>query len=126
MIGIIVVSHSVKLAEGVKDIICMMAPEVRVSIAGGHEDGSYGICRSLIRAAMREMRDVDHVLVFMDLGSSAIAVEDISGEFPRGKFEMMNCPLVEGAVNAAVMIAGDAPLKDVVRAAMESRNAFKF
>ena len=126
MIGIIIVSHSAKLAAGVKDIICMMAPEVLVSVAGGHEDGSYGICRPLIRSAMRDMRKADHVLVFMDLGSASTAVEDISGEFPLGKFEMMNCPMVEGAVNAAVMIAGGAPLKDVLRAAMESRNAFKF
>ena len=126
MTGIIIVSHSEKLAEGVKDIINMMAEDVKVSLAGGHEDGSYGVCGPKIRAAMRQMREMDDVLIFMDLGSAYTMVEDILDEFPKGKFQVMDCPMVEGSVNAAVLISGGAPLQDVIRAARQARNAFKF
>lgn len=126
MTGIVIVCHSGKLAEGVKDIIHMMAPEVPVALAGGHVDDSYGVSVSRVRAAFKEMRIVDNALVFVDLGSAVTVVEDVLGEFPIGKFHIMDCPLVEGAVGAAVVAAGDAPLKDVIRIARETRNAFKF
>lgn len=125
MVGIVIVTHSEKLAAGVADIIKMMAPEVHVEIAGGHEDGSYGICKTMIRKAMHEIKE-ENGLIFMDLGSSVSAVEDLLGEFPKGKFILMDCPLVEGAVAAAVVSAGNASLQDVIRVARESRNAFKF
>ncbi|MDO4977460.1 MAG: dihydroxyacetone kinase [Eubacteriales bacterium] len=126
MTGIVIVCHSEKLAEGVKDIIQMMASEVPVALAGGHVDGTYGVCVSKVRSAFKEMRIVDNALIFVDLGSALTVVEDVLGEFPAGKFEIMDCPLVEGAVGAAVVASGGAPLKDVIRIARETRNAFKF
>ncbi len=126
MIGIVIVSHSLKLAEGVVDLINMMAPEVHVSVAGGKEDGSYGVTAPRIRQALREMKSEDNALIFMDLGSSVSMVENILDEFPRGKFHLMDCPLVEGSIGAAVVIAANASFQDVIRIAKESRNAFKF
>ncbi len=126
MTGIVIISHSHKLAEGVVDLIKMMAPEVHVSAAGGKEDGSYGVTAPGVRQALREMKSEDKALIFLDLGSSASIVEGILGEFPQGKFHLMDCPLVEGSVSAAVVIAADAPFQDILRIAKESRNAFKF
>lgn len=125
MVGIVIVSHSEKLADGVADIIRMMAPEVNITTAGGHEDGSYGISKTKIRKAMRAIEE-EYGLIFLDLGSSVEVVSDLVDEFPKGKFIVMDCPIVEGAISAAVVAAGDAPLQDVLRISRESRNAFKF
>ena len=42
MVGIVIVSHSQKLAEGVVEISRMMAAEAPLAAAGGLEDGGLG------------------------------------------------------------------------------------
>lgn len=39
MVGIVIVSHSEKLAEGVKEVAAQMASEVNIEVAGGTVDG---------------------------------------------------------------------------------------
>ena len=40
MVGIVVVSHSQKAAEGIVELAGMMARETKLAAAGGLEDGS--------------------------------------------------------------------------------------
>ena len=42
MVGIVVVSHSQKLAEGVVELASLMAPETPMKAAGGMDDGGFG------------------------------------------------------------------------------------
>ena len=42
MVGIVVVSHSEKLAESVIELSALMAPETPMAAAGGMEDGGFG------------------------------------------------------------------------------------
>ena len=42
MVGIVIVSHSQKLAEGVIDLAALMAPETPMRATGGMEDGGFG------------------------------------------------------------------------------------
>ena len=49
MVGIVVVSHSVDLAEGLAALASQMAgPEVRIAPAGGLPDGGLGTDEDLI------------------------------------------------------------------------------
>ena len=42
MVGIVIVSHSQKLAEGVVEIATMMAADAPIAAAGGLEEGGFG------------------------------------------------------------------------------------
>ena len=54
MVGIVVVSHSSDLAEGLAALASQMAgPEVRIEPAGGRPDGGLGTDEDRVRAAIR-------------------------------------------------------------------------
>ena len=54
MVGIVVVSHSADLAEGLTALASQMAgPDVRIEPAGGLPDGSLGTDEDRVRAAIR-------------------------------------------------------------------------
>ena len=51
-VGLVIVSHSAKVAEGVVEMAGQMAQEVRIQAAGGTEDGGIGTDVSLIAEAI--------------------------------------------------------------------------
>ena len=51
-VGLVVVSHSAKVAEGVVELAGQMAPEVRIRAAGGDADGGFGTDATLIAEAI--------------------------------------------------------------------------
>ena len=53
-IGIVVVSHSVKIAEGVVDLARQMAPTTTLVAAGGTDDGAIGTSFDKIGPVMSE------------------------------------------------------------------------
>ena len=60
MVGIVVASHSSRLAEGVVEVAKMMAPDVPIIAAGGMDDGSMGTsCRKIIGAVKKVYSDVE-------------------------------------------------------------------
>ena len=76
MIGLVVVSHSAKVAEGVCDLAGQVAAgKVRLAAAGGASDPNYPIgtdaCR--VAEAIESVFSTDGVLVFMDMGSAVLA-----------------------------------------------------
>ncbi|MCL2419637.1 MAG: PTS mannose family transporter subunit IIA, partial [Conexibacteraceae bacterium] len=70
MVGIVVVSHSDTLAEGVVRLAREMAPaDLKLEAAGGiGESGVLGTSAELVRAAIERSMSADGVLVLMDLG----------------------------------------------------------
>ena len=123
MIGLVLVSHSGTLVDGLRDMVAQVAgPEVPVATAGGTEDGRLGTSAPRIAAALRSVLDggADAVLVLLDLGSAALslelALEDLEAA-DRAKIRISEAPLVEGAILAAVQASIDAPIDDVVAAA---------
>ena len=110
MVGIVVVSHSAALADGVVELARQMGgDELRLEAAGGLEDGSIGTDAERVRAAIERAMSDDGVLVLMDLGSALMsaemAVELLEAD---GRVELSEAPLVEGAVAAAVSARGGA------------------
>ena len=59
MVGIVVVSHSQKLAEGVVELASLMAPEAPMKAAGGMDDGGFGTSFEKITEAVEEVYSED-------------------------------------------------------------------
>jgi multiphosphoryl transfer protein len=124
MVGIVVVSHSEALAEGVVALAREMgSAELALEAAGGTEEpGVLGTSAERVQAAIERVMSPDGVLVLMDLGSALMSAEfavELLGETP-GKVVLSEAPLVEGAVAAAAAAGGGASLDEV---AAEARGA---
>ena len=121
MVGIVVVSHSDALAEGVVRLAREMAgPELALEPAGGFEDNdpthpALGTDAERVRGAIERAMSPDGVLVLMDLGSALMSAEFAVEmlESAAGPVRLSAAPLVEGAVAAAVAAAGGASLDEV-------------
>ena len=77
MVGIVVVSHSDALAQGVVALAREMAPpELALEPAGGiAEAGVLGTSAELVAQAIERAMSADGVLVLMDLGSALMSAE---------------------------------------------------
>ena len=126
-VGLVIVSHSVKLAEGVVELAAQMAPDVRLRAAGGTNDGRIGTSYDKVQAAVDELRATGaDVAILTDLGSATMTVEsvvDLLDEDEAHHVRFCDGPLVEGAVAAAVtaQVGGDL---DAVQAAARARELF--
>ena len=114
MVGLVIVSHSRKLAEGVCDLAKMMAAEVPMAAAGGLEDGGFGTSFERIVEAVDAVGSDDGVIVLMDMGSAVMTTEMVLEALEGQKIAMADCPLVEGAVVAAVSAAGGMAFEDIL------------
>lgn len=105
MVGLVIVSHSDKIAEGLKELAGQMAAEVSIAAAGGTNDGRLGTDAEKIVTAIREVYTQDGVLVLFDIGSAYmsadIALECLSEEM-REKVEILDSALVEGVITLAI------------------------
>ena len=126
MVGIVIVSHSQKLAEGVAEVAGMMAESAPLAAAGGLEDGSLGTSYDKICAAIESVYSTDGVIVLMDMGSAVITTEMVLEDLDKDKVKMLDCPLVEGAVLAAVESAGGRSLEEISERIDEARTTKKF
>ena len=116
MVGIVIVSHSFRIAEGVAELAREMGgADVKLETAGGLEavvdDESGAVEHPIGTDAVRVMDAIerawsdDGVLVLMDLGSAVLSAEmalDLLGDERRERILLCEAPLVEGAVAAAV------------------------
>ncbi|MBQ4494651.1 MAG: PTS-dependent dihydroxyacetone kinase phosphotransferase subunit DhaM [Selenomonadaceae bacterium] len=126
MVGIVIVSHSQKLAEGIVEISKMMAETAPIIAAGGLDDGNLGTSYDKILAAVEEVYSSDGVIVLMDMGSAVMTTEMVLEDLNRPNVKMIDCPLVEGAVLAAVESAGSRSLDELSELIKDSRAANKF
>jgi multiphosphoryl transfer protein len=125
MVGIVIVSHSARLADGVVELALQMAgPDVTVVAAGGMDlpDRPLGTDAALIARAIDQAWTDDGVLVLMDLGSAVLSAEMAAEMLPderRSRVLLSEAPLVEGAVAAAVAARLGDPLDTVAAEARE-------
>ncbi|MCZ7571473.1 MAG: phosphoenolpyruvate--protein phosphotransferase [Ardenticatenaceae bacterium] len=128
MVGLLLVSHSARLAAGVRELAQQMAPGVPIAAAGGTAEGEIGTSLELILDGLTQADTGDGVVVLMDLGSAVMTTEmalELLDEEQRGRVQLSNAPLVEGALAAATMAAGGAGLTTVLAAADEARRMQK-
>jgi phosphoenolpyruvate---glycerone phosphotransferase subunit DhaM len=127
-VGIVLVSHSVRLAEGAVDLVSQVSGgTVRVLAAGGTDDGELGTSAEKIGAAVASAETGAGVLVLPDLGSAVLTVRAMLADRPaqEGRVVLADAPFLEGAVAATVTAAAGADLKAVAQAAEEAWHARK-
>jgi phosphoenolpyruvate---glycerone phosphotransferase subunit DhaM len=122
-VGIVIVSHSPKIAEGAADMVRQMVGEtVPLAWTGGDPDGGLGTDVAKIVAAIESVWSPAGVAVLVDLGgaetNSEMAVEMLDEE-KRERVVVCNAPIVEGAVIAATEASGGSTLDAVARTAEE-------
>ena len=118
MVGIVLVSHSATLADGVRGLAAEMAgTDVRLEPAGGLDaPDALGTDAVRVAEAIARADSGDGVLVLMDLGSAVLSAEtalDLLTPEQRERVLLSEAPLVEGAVAAAVAARLGAPLPEV-------------
>ncbi|HHX68774.1 MAG: dihydroxyacetone kinase phosphoryl donor subunit DhaM [Miniphocaeibacter sp.] len=105
MVGIVVISHSEKLAEGILEITEQMAKNAPVVAVGGTNDGRIGTDINRILAGINEVYSDDGVLIFYDLGSAMMNAEmavEFLDEDKKRNIEIVDAAFVEGVISAAV------------------------
>ncbi|MGY3663329.1 MAG: dihydroxyacetone kinase phosphoryl donor subunit DhaM [Roseburia sp. 1XD42-69] len=119
MVGILIVSHSKKAAEGIYELTVQMAGEDhRVLAVGGMEDGSIGTDAIRIKEGIEKADDGDGVLLLADLGSGILSSQTAIDLLEEDiKVEIADAPILEGAVSAAVQAAVGGTLEEVREAA---------
>jgi dihydroxyacetone kinase phosphotransfer subunit len=121
-VGIVIVSHSPKVAEGAADMVRQMVGDsVPLAWTGGNPEGGLGTDVAAIAAAIDRAWSDAGVVILVDLGgaetNSEMAIELLE---PARRDRVLVCeaPIVEGAVMAATEASGGAAL-DAVRATAE-------
>jgi len=129
MVGIVLVSHSIGLAEGAAELVAQIARGVRVVPAGGTEDGRLGTSTQRIYAAIAAADTGDGVLLIPDLGSSVLTalslLADLGPQRNGNQVVLADAPFIEGAVAAGVAASGGFDLATVAMAAQEARDVRK-
>ena len=108
------VSHSELIARGVIELCRQMAPNVAMAAAGGLPGGEIGTDFERIYEAIESVRSDDGVAVLFDLGSALMTTEMVLEQFEDIPVKLVNAPIVEGAVIAAVTAEGGAGLEEVL------------
>ncbi|MFF2369291.1 dihydroxyacetone kinase phosphoryl donor subunit DhaM [Agromyces sp. NPDC058110] len=119
-VGLVFVSHSSKIAEGLVELARQMAPSVALVAAGGTDDDRIGTSFDRVNAAIAEADSGDGVVVLCDLGSAILTTEtalDFLDDDVRARVEIADAPLVEGGVAAAVAAEAGESLQAVLAAA---------
>ena len=123
MVGIVIVSHSADIAAGTAALAAQMAgDEVRIEAAGGAPGGGLGTDGTLVEAAIAAADQGDGAIVLGDLGSAILTVRAVLEDHAfNGSVRLVDAPLVEGAVAAAVVSSAGRPLDEVAAAAEGAR-----
>ena len=108
MVGLVIVSHSARLAEGVRELADQMVQgKVPIAVAGGIDDPEQPIGTDAMKVleAILSVYSDDGVVILMDLGSALLSAE-MALEFlepqQQEHVHLSAAPLVEGVMAAAV------------------------
>ncbi|MFE5335667.1 dihydroxyacetone kinase phosphoryl donor subunit DhaM [Isoptericola sp. NPDC056573] len=124
-VGLLLVSHSTRLAEGAVELAREMAPDVVLESGAGDGDGGLGTSLEVVQDALgHALPRVDGVVVLADLGSAVLTVEtalELDADL-ADRVRLADAPFVEGTVAAAVAAQQGGDL-DAVLAAAEGAGA---
>lgn len=123
MIHILLISHSLRLVEGIRELILSIVPDVSISIVGGIDENRLGTEPLQILDALNKL-DGD-VLIFFDVGSALInfrIAKDLLQKEMR--LHLIDAPIVEGALLAATDILLENSIEEIL-VHLESMNINK-
>lgn len=117
MTSLVIVSHSKKIAEGTKELLGQMSPNVDVIAVGG-ADGEIGTSFDEISEVLNQLEN--DALCFFDIGSAEMnldmAIEMYTGQH---RIEKVIAPLVEGSFLASVSLSTNGNFDQAVEAVRE-------
>lgn len=126
MIGIVIVSHSQKVAEGIREIALQMAkPDQQIIAAGGIDSDKIGTDVMKISEAIIAANTGDGVVVMVDLGSAVMSTDtalELFDEAMRDQIKIADAPILEGTISAVVEASLGSSLATVLATAEEARN----
>jgi len=129
MVGIVLVSHSPKIAEGILELIGQMAPDYNQIVAcGGTAEGDIGTDPAGIMEGIKKVNDGQGVVILVDIGSAIMSAEmalELLEDTGLSDIIIADGPIVEGALNASVSASIGASLNDVIAAVDDARNLSK-
>lgn len=122
MVGIVIVSHSKKVAEGIQELSMQMAgAEQKILAAGGMDDGGIGTDALRIFDAIKDADSGEGVVVLVDLGSAVLssttAIDLLTDEGIEIDVRIADAPVLEGSISAAVQAFIGGSIEEVVSAA---------
>lgn len=128
-VGLVLVSHSARLADGLRELVEQVAQgRVRIAVAAGGPDGALGTNAAAIAESIAALAGEGEVVVLLDLGSAvlgaAMALELLEPAV-RDRVRMADAPFVEGAMAAAVESSIGSDLDAVLAAAESARGLEK-
>lgn len=125
MVGIVIISHSNKIAEGVTEMALQMASEVPIIPAGGTKDNGIGTDINKISDAIKKVYSDDGVMMLFDLGSAymnaQMAIDFLEEDIDTSKIEISDCALIEGAIAAAVQSSIGSNIEEIKEALKDLR-----
>lgn len=122
MVGIVVVSHSCKVAEGICEIAQEMINEgQRIVPAGGIDTQKLGTDACKISNAITKANTGDGVVVLVDLGSALISAK-LAIELLDKETDVIiaDAPVLEGAIVAVIQASLGSDIYSVAAAAEAS------
>lgn len=129
MVGIVIVSHSAKVAEGIRELsLQMTGNSVSIIAAGGMDDGGIGTDAERICEAVKAANSGDGAVIMVDLGSavlsSGMAIE-LLPEDMAAAVRIADAPILEGTICACIQASFGASVDEVIAAAEEAREMKK-
>jgi PTS hybrid protein len=121
--GIVLVSHSAAIAEGLADMAREVAgDEVRIVAAGGGPNGTLGTDGARVADAIRNADAGGGVVVVADIGSAVLSVRAVlqDGIAAGTTAVLADAPMIEGTIAAAVAASIGGDLEAVRSAAEEA------
>ncbi|MYL20841.1 PTS-dependent dihydroxyacetone kinase phosphotransferase subunit DhaM [Halobacillus litoralis] len=114
-VGILLVSHSEKVAEGVKDLIHQVVGDLPIEAAGGTDEGELGTSFEKIQTALEKVTEkAESTIVFYDLGSARMNAEMAIEITESDQIKLVSHPILEGAYLAAVEASIDKSLEEIL------------
>ena len=128
--GMVIVSHSEEIANGVVKLSSEMANDtVEFRAAGGTGDGRLGTSAMTVLKAIESLSKCKSILIYCDLGSSVLssetAIDMIDNTLLRAKCHIVDAPLVEGAFFGAVEAAASDDVQKIITESDNARNLHK-
>jgi len=126
MVGLVLVSHSKKLASGIQEIIFETAGRdfpVAVAAGSGEDHQVLGTDAAHISEVFLSFSRGDGAVALMDLGSAVLSSEmalELLDPAHRDRIRLCAAPLVEGAIAAAVQARAGGDLDAVYHEALRA------
>lgn len=120
MVAIVIVSHSLRLAQGIEELALQMSGgDVPLAIAAGIDDpqNPIGTDAIAIMSAIESVWSQDGVLVLMDMGSALLSTEmalELLSEEQRSAIYLLAAPVVEGAMSAVTSAAAGLSVTEII------------